>query len=352
MVAFAEIPEHVARLGLSARYALVPRKPLAMARIARDVARLGVGERPLRYVDLAVDYRCNLRCAHCSAEALVREDEATLSAEAWRDVADQAAALGVFHVGLTGGEPLVREDLEGLVRAIGPERFVVYVVTNGTLLTAARARSLHAAGVDIVGVSLDSAISDDHDAIRRRRGASTSAWGAVRNALGAGLRVVVATTVTRRSVRSPGLERLLEQTGQMGIMTVLGLACPIGAWAGREELMLRPEDVGALSSLMARHRHTRRDFQSNWIEVGCGAAKEKLYVSAYGDVMPCPFMQVPFGNVVEEPLAAIRARMLARPELRGYPATCLVGEEPGFLERLRRSVDRELGRRRAEASPP
>jgi MoaA/NifB/PqqE/SkfB family radical SAM enzyme len=338
MVPLADIPSHVSRLGLSARYALFPRKPRALARIGMDVARLARGERPLRYVDAALDYRCNLRCDHCSAEGLVRTGEPTLAPEAWREVVDQATELGAFLIGITGGEPLVRRDLEDVVRAIGPERVLVYVVTNGTLLTAARARSLYRAGVDLVGISLDSAVSEEHDALRGRAGTLISGWSAVRNALAAGLRVLVATTVTRTSVRSPGLERLLEHTGRMGLMTVLGLACPTGGWAGREELMLRPEDVGVLSSLMARHRHTRRDFQSNWLEVGCGAAKEKVYVSAYGDVMPCPFMQVPFGNVREEPLEAIRARMLRRPELEGYPATCLVGEDPTFLDRLRRSV--------------
>ena len=60
MVSLAEIPDHLSRLSLSARYAFVPRKPRAMARIGADVARVAAGQRPLRYVDMALDYRCNL----------------------------------------------------------------------------------------------------------------------------------------------------------------------------------------------------------------------------------------------------------------------------------------------------
>jgi MoaA/NifB/PqqE/SkfB family radical SAM enzyme len=331
----------VSRYLASARYVWFPRKPLALARIGADLARVAAGQRPLRYVDLALDYRCNLRCEHCSAEGLRRDGVPVLRPAQWRQVVDQATELGAFLFGLTGGEPLVL-DLESLVRELGPERMLVYVVTNGTLLSRERARSLHAAGVDIVGISLDSADPEAHDRVRGAEGAQARAWEAVRNALAAGLAVVVATTVTRRTVQSPGLERLLRQTEKLRLLTVLGLACPTGGWAGREELMLRPEDTAHLSRLMARYRHTRRDFQSNWVEVGCGAAKEKLYVSPYGEVMPCPFFQVGFGNVAEEPLADIRRRMIEQPELAGYPRSCLVGEDPGFLDRFRARM-RPLG---------
>jgi MoaA/NifB/PqqE/SkfB family radical SAM enzyme len=323
---------------ISARYVWFPRKPFVLARIARDWVEVAAGRRPLRYVDLALDYSCNLRCEHCSAEGLKRDEAAQLEPHHWREVVDQATEMGAFLFGLTGGEPLLL-DLEEIVRGLGPERILVYVVTNGTLMTRQRARSLRAAGVDLVGISLDNDDAESHDRVRGLEGVQTLAWEGVRNALGAGMRVVVATTVTRQTLYSPGLERLMHQTGQMGLLTVLGLACPTGGWAGREELMLRPEDTRVLGELMGRHRHTRRDFQSNWVEVGCGAAKEKLYVTPYGEVTPCPFFQIGFGNITEEPLAVIRRRMLEQPELTGYACKCLVGEDPGFLDRFRKTME-------------
>lgn len=341
MIAF-DISSFLSRYLYSARYVWFPRKPRALARIGADLVKVATGKRPLRYVDLALDYGCNLRCEHCSAEGLKRHDAPTLEVGQWREIVDQATDMGAFLFGLTGGEPLTL-DLEDIVRGLGPERMLVYVVTNGTLMTRERARSLYESGVDLVGISLDSADAEAHDGVRGTEGAQGRAWEAVRNATSAGMQVVVATTVTSRSVHSPGLDRLLRQTGKMGLLTVLGLACPTGGWAGREELMLGPEDTKELDRLMKRHRHSRRDFQSNWVEVGCGAGKEKLYVSPYGEVMPCPFFQVGFGNINDYSLAEIQRRMIEQPELAGYPCKCLVGEDPGFLDRFREKMSRHGG---------
>jgi GTP 3',8-cyclase len=114
--------------------------------------------RPLRSLRLSVTDRCNLRCSYCMPEAdyvwLPREDVLTL--EEMARLTGYFTDLGVDRVRLTGGEPLLRRGLSGLVRLLRQNRRVtdIALTTNGILL-ADCAEELYEAGLHRVTVSLD-----------------------------------------------------------------------------------------------------------------------------------------------------------------------------------------------------
>jgi pyrroloquinoline quinone biosynthesis protein E len=107
-------------------------------------------------------YRCPLRCPYCSNPvALERGDE--LSTSEWKAVLDGAAAEGALHVHFTGGEPLARADLEGLVAHARGLGLYSNLVTSGVPLARARLEAIAAAGIDHVQLSVqapDAAASD------------------------------------------------------------------------------------------------------------------------------------------------------------------------------------------------
>jgi GTP 3',8-cyclase len=114
--------------------------------------------RPLRNLRLSVTDRCNLRCEYCMPEEdyvwLPRED--VLHFEETSALVDIFLALGVDKIRLTGGEPLLRRDLPGLVRMIAGKAGLndLALTTNGVLL-AGQAEALKAAGLGRLTVSLD-----------------------------------------------------------------------------------------------------------------------------------------------------------------------------------------------------
>ncbi|TKB68441.1 MAG: GTP 3',8-cyclase MoaA [Nitrospira sp.] len=114
--------------------------------------------RPLRSLRLSVTDRCNLRCSYCMPEAdyvwLPREDVLTL--EEMARLTGYFTDLGVDRVRLTGGEPLLRRGLSGLVRLLRQNRRVtdIALTTNGILL-ADYAEELYEAGLHRITVSLD-----------------------------------------------------------------------------------------------------------------------------------------------------------------------------------------------------
>jgi pyrroloquinoline quinone biosynthesis protein E len=98
-------------------------------------------------------YRCPLHCPYCSNPLAMTRAESELSTADWKRVFSQARALGVLQLGLSGGEPMVRKDLEELVAHARSEGMYSTLVTSGLGLTRARAARLKEAGIDHVQIS-------------------------------------------------------------------------------------------------------------------------------------------------------------------------------------------------------
>ncbi len=127
--------------------------------------------RSIRYLRVSVTDRCNLRCRYCMPEEGITwvDHSAILSYEQILRLVRLAAGLGVEKVRLTGGEPLVRKGLVGLVRGIKATGGIrtVSLTTNGVLL-AEQLPALLEAGLDGVNLSLDTLDRDQFAALTRR----------------------------------------------------------------------------------------------------------------------------------------------------------------------------------------
>jgi cyclic pyranopterin phosphate synthase len=148
--------------------------------------------RVIDYLRIAVTDRCNLRCVYCMPQEGIEPlpHGQILSYEEILRVARVAVGLGIRKVRLTGGEPLVRRDLERLVGALAriPGIQDLSMTTNGVLLRE-RIRDLRNAGLKRVNVSMDSLDPDRYRAITRG-GELERVWGGIMAAMEAGMRPV------------------------------------------------------------------------------------------------------------------------------------------------------------------
>ncbi len=112
-------------------------------------------------------YRCPLQCPYCSNPLNWSSDNyrTELATEDWLRVIKQARQLGVLQFGFTGGEPLLRKDLEILVEAAANLGLYTTLVTAGTLLTKERASTLHGLGLDHIQISLQDSRAPESDYI-------------------------------------------------------------------------------------------------------------------------------------------------------------------------------------------
>jgi pyrroloquinoline quinone biosynthesis protein E len=105
-------------------------------------------------------WRCPLRCVYCSNPVAYAKDEQELSTEVWSRAFEEAAALGVVQLHLSGGEPALRKDLVPLVRAARASELYTNLITGGTLLDPVLLGELKAAGLDHIQLSLQDSEKD------------------------------------------------------------------------------------------------------------------------------------------------------------------------------------------------
>ena len=100
-----------------------------------------------------VTHRCPLHCLYCSNPLQLKRAEDELAGEDWKRVFQQAAAMGILHAHLTGGEPLARHDLPELIGAARDAGLYVNMITSGVGLSEERLAALVEAGLEHLQLS-------------------------------------------------------------------------------------------------------------------------------------------------------------------------------------------------------
>jgi len=130
-------------------------------------AAAGVG--PPLWLLLELTYRCPLHCVFCYNPTEFAKTGAELATADWIRVLREARALGAVQLGLSGGEPLVREDLETLVAEAHQLGFYINLITSGVGLTEPRIKALKAAGLDHIQLSFQDSTRQMNDFLSSTR---------------------------------------------------------------------------------------------------------------------------------------------------------------------------------------
>ena len=209
--------------------------------------------RTITYLRVSVTDRCNLRCVYCLPACgitwLPRED--ILRFEEIRNVVRVAVGLGVTHVRLTGGEPLIREGLVELVQMLAeiPQLAEVSLSTNGVLL-GRHAAALARAGLRRVNISLDTLRPERFHAITRF-GSVSDVWEGVERALEAGLAPVKLNMVVMRDINDDEVVDLARLTIDRPLHVRFIELMPIGEFFSPERLVPSEEILARLTVLGA-----------------------------------------------------------------------------------------------------
>ncbi len=258
------------------------------------------------------------RCPHCYQQTERGEDlDAALLTRTFEDM----AAAGVTFFNIEGGEPFLRPDRLLTLLDARPRGTEVWVNTAGSGVNGEILAQLREKGLDGIMVSLHAAGPESHDAFTGRSGAFELACRALRQAKKLGLGTAVNSVLPEQSLRTGGLDALMAMAKDLGVDYVqLIHPKPCGGWMERTEhmqsdpLLLRAiekEHIRYNSPAMAGYPSlAAQAFEERETGVGCTAGGvDRFYVTATGEVQPCEFLQLSFGNVAREDFSRIFQRM-------------------------------------------
>lgn len=291
---------------------LQARKPAAFQKIITHPEKIKKKE-CVALIQLQYKYVCNFSCKHCAIGRFKQKDGRTLIVADVKRIADQADVMGLASICISGGEPLIFPDLEDVINAIGPERFVVSIDTNGWLLTEDKVKWLVEKGVDRVHLSIDG-LEFNHDDFRRAKGS----WGRTIKALDycrkCGLGVIINIVATKSLISSGELIRQLDFLAEYGQHTSIIFAKPVGAFEQYKDEILDTKDIRYIQTLhqqLGGKYNTSTHLSPNCgYEFGCMCFKRHFSITAHGDVLPCPWIPITMGNIFDEDLETIIKRGL------------------------------------------
>ena len=291
--------------------------------------------------------RCNLECAHCYISASPRESGADdlRTAECLR-IAEEILAVNAAPMFiLSGGEPLLRPDLEVIARHASSRGATVVVGTNGTLLDDARIRSLQRAGVTGVAVSVDSLDARRHDAFRHGREAFAATAAAIARLRAARLDFVVQTTIHRGNRAE--LAALVDWAAERGAVSFNAYFLVATGRGARLTDLTAAEYEIALAELVGHHRrhqggmmvrakcapHFMRlvyrhapDSPILNYETRCPCGTQYCRITPDGKLTPCPYIPTPAGDLRARPFAELWREAPLFRELRGEGPEPLAGK--------------------------
>jgi radical SAM protein with 4Fe4S-binding SPASM domain len=322
----------------------------ARASVLLEAERERGGEGPFlpHVVAWNLTKRCNLRCTHCYISAGPWQTaEAELAGSECRRVVDELLALNPSPMLiLSGGEPLVREDLPELCAYASSRGATVVVGTNGTALNDARVAMLKDAGVCGVAVSVDSLEEERHDHFRGGKHALERTRDALARLRERRLDFVIQTTATPDNVEE--IPRLVEWAAAEGAVSFnLYFLVPTGR--GAELSLLAPERIEQILDLLVAAERAHRGammlrakcaphFMRKLHEAvpdspvlnyrtRCPCGIDYCRITPDGKLTPCPYMPTVAGDLRRQSFAEIWSgsevfSALRRRELGGRCGRC------------------------------
>lgn len=260
---------------------------------------------------VAVTDSCQCSCAHCGVSTN-STNCGEFSLEQMYSLIDELKLLNVRRLYLFGGEPLLRRDIIDIIGYATSRKMLVEMDSNGILLTKENVNLLKKAGLKQVRVSLDSHLESEHDQSRGLIGTYKKAIEGIKNCKEAGLDCHISSYINKNKINSDHIDHLVTLNDMLG--TKLRLLKPIltgKIMNAEKELFTKKETEKLRSYLKPNKVYWEVEYIDHKnIPFMCSAKLKKyIYISSFGEVQPCCYLPIVFGNVHDEPLKNILTRM-------------------------------------------
>ena len=274
---------------------------------------------PEHFVPLVMSWNvtreCNMKCSHCYINADEKKLCNELTTQEAKDLMDQIYQVSSPLLILSGGEPLLRQDIFELIRYGSKKGLKMGLGSNGSLIDEDVARKLKEAGIATVSISLDSNVATQHDEFRGVSGAWEKAIEACKALRKNNVLVQVNATLTQQNydqiddimslAESIGVENFhlffLVPTGRGTKLTDISpekyeeMITKTFAKTANHKLNVRPS---CAPQFMRIAQNTGLDMRQ-WIR-GCIAGLYYCRIYPNGDVTPCPYLPIKLGNIREK----------------------------------------------------
>ena len=292
---------------------------------------------------IGITRQCDYNCIHCYEFNNLKKKD-TVPVFKLQEVISKLQEYGVGIITLSGGEPMLRyNDLIQILKEADHSKSDLHIHTSGYGVSRGKAEQLKKAGLQAAGIALDDIDPERHDTFRGYRGAWQNAINAIKYFQDAGVFTYVNMCLTNEIIRSGDIYSYFDlmKTLKVGFIRWLEPK-PCGAYLKNEgESCILGENERAIATglyINANTGKSHRDYPvisyEAYVELpanlGCIMGGNSLiYIDTAGNVEPCVFLPVMFGNILDEDFSVILERMkkaIPAPLKKECPAVTLSNE--------------------------
>ncbi len=294
--------------------------------------------------------RCNLQCKHCYRDSGPdAETQGELTTAEGKALISQIKNAGFRLLILSGGEPLMREDIFELVSTAKDAGLIPAMGTNGTLLSREAAQELNDRGLKGIAISVDSLDKAYHDDFRGQVGAFDQTQIGIENALAAGLRVQINLTLTDQN--QDVFENMVDYYEKKGVHAIHPFfLVPTGRALTMEDEGLREKSYfDMIRKILEKQKYSTLELKptcapqfmpmakemgvAQRFTRGCLAGTAYCCILPQGEVHICPYLPISAGNVRESSFEDIWKNSEIFNKLRdftNYEGACGTCEQQGI----------------------
>lgn len=262
--------------------------------------------------NLIITYKCNMRCLMC--DLWRRHGQKEISLDDIKRITDDFKTLGVSGIGLSGGEPLLRDDIFEIINYIKKvKKIPVAMSSNGYFLNEKDAVSkLFDSGLDSIAISLDSLNPEEHNKFRGIKDAYQKAVSSLETIIAVknrypNLNVTLATVINKKNINELSeMVRFGERIGVDGVSFLPGQIIGLEHGIKQREEKLIPEFDGMqgvdrkldeliqlktkgapIDNSVKYLKLLKHYFRGERLPIKCFASHTSYVIDAYGDIFPC-----------------------------------------------------------------
>jgi len=284
-----------------------------------EIAQAPSGQSTEKFVPLVISWnmtlKCNLKCSHCYINAKDTKMPEELSTDAAKMLIHQITEVSRPLLILSGGEPLLRDDIYEIIKYGADRGLKMGMGSNGLLISDEVAKKLKEAGMWTVAISLDSSIPQRHDEFRGVKGCWEKAINAIKSLKRTGIQVQVNCTVTPQNYDEVEDIMALAESLEVDNFHLFFLV-PTGR--GTNIVDIKPEMYEKMiQDTLTKTKKFKLNIKpscapqfmriaknqgvdmSRWVR-GCMAGLYYCRIYPSGEVTPCPYMPISLGNIREK----------------------------------------------------
>ncbi|MBF0444850.1 MAG: radical SAM protein [Magnetococcales bacterium] len=312
-------------------------RPIFFVRLLRGYIAVRLFSKArIQYLEIMITHACNAKCDFCSNELYDRRDrKQLLNREKVESIIRQAADMDIPILCFLGGEPLLDPNLFHYLEYTYDHGMMSMVGTNGQFLTEENIKQLKKSHVGNIVVTISSTDKKINDQITNLENYLDNALAGIRRGIKHGIPMTLKAVASQEHFKSGEIQRIIALAKELNIPLSINPVVPTGAaLKNYENKTLDSTLQEDLDALVLQHNSVSTHLTNNYFGYGCPAGRAYLGITAFGDIIPCFFMPISYGNIWDTPLQDIFNRVLRSPLFKEGASTCVAAYDDNFIKEV------------------